>query len=114
MQVSRLLALLCLALLAIVLYIATPAIALEHPWEEGETPGTGPGDAPGTSNPNPDTDSIQTPLFSAGTQGTVFWWFELIVDLSDGNILTQNESVAPAAESGTKSIEHRSGTGSVK
>lgn len=107
MQVSKLLVLFCLAILAAVLYIATPAIALEHPWEEGESPGGSSGEVPGTANPNPEGDSIQTPLLTGTTQGTFFWWFELVLNPGFDNNVMQSSSVVTPADTRNASSEHR-------
>ncbi len=115
MQVSKLLVIFCLAMLAAVLYIASPAIALEHPWEEGETPGGG-NDSPGTSDPFPSGgDTIQTPLFSSTTQGTIFWWFELILSPEVNTNAVLNSSVVTPADNRATNFDHRASTnGSMK
>lgn len=107
MQVSKLLVLICLAMLAIMFYIATPAIALEHPWEEGESPGVGGGENPGTSTPVPGTDTTETPLYHASTSGTVFWWFNLILGNVTADIASQQISVATAIDNRAASVDQQ-------
>ncbi len=115
MQVSKLLVICCLALLAVVLYIATPAIALEHPWEEGESPGSGNGQTPGTSTPPPSGDTIQAPFLTVATQGTFFWWFELVLNPEINNSVVQNSSVVTPADTRKMNSENRNQTnGSMK
>jgi hypothetical protein len=107
MKVSKLLVIVCLAMLATVLYIATPAVALEHPWEEGESPGVGNGENPGTTSPLPGSDTTGTPFLTASPNGTFFWWLELIT----GNVLpdaaSQNASVVTPADERAASGDHR-------
>jgi hypothetical protein len=109
MQVSKLLILVCLALVAAVLYIATPAIALEHPWEEGEYTGGG-NDSPGSSTPIPDpsgTDTLETPLLSPTAPGTIVWWFELILNHDINSNTVQSSSIATPADTRIRDAEHR-------
>ncbi len=114
MRVSKLLVLFSLAVLAAMLYIASPAIALEHPWEEGETPGNGSGEVPGTSHPLPGDDTVQVPLLNS-TQGTFFWWFELILNPGFDNSVMQSPSVTAPIDTRKSSSEHRSqANGSLK
>lgn len=98
MKVSKLLVIVFLAMLAMALYITTPAVALEHPWEEGESPGVGNGENPGTSSPLPGTDTIQTPLLTASPNGTFFWWLELIAESVTADAVSHNTSVVTPAD----------------
>jgi hypothetical protein len=78
MQVSRLLIVFCLAWVASLLFIASPAIAVEHPWEEGEGGSTG-GDLLGSGLPDPTDDSFpppskDDPLLTSSSGPFLFWW----------------------------------------
>jgi len=75
MRVSSLFIILCLASAAVLL-ITSPAIAFEHPWEEGEGGGSLPGD--GTPEDDiPPEPGENTPLWSS-TNGTQYFWWQIV------------------------------------
>jgi hypothetical protein len=74
MQVSKILIILFLAL-AMMAFVASPAVAVEHPWEEGE----GGEDQPDNGTPGPDIDITPlpedgSPLWSSTNGPGLFWW----------------------------------------
>ena len=87
MQVSKILIAIILGL-AVTAFVASPAVALEHPWEEGETGTIQPGDG----MPHPDDDippgQDQRPWLSSIAGSGFFWWYAIIDCLSGDNMLT--------------------------
>lgn len=116
MRVSKLIIILSLAMSAAIL-IVSPAIAVEHPWEEGESGGGG--RAPDDAMPGPGDDIVppsddDTPLWSS-VDGTHFlWWLVVWEYVTGGRVNTSYYSgLKDDTASRTESVTDHSQVGRI-
>jgi hypothetical protein len=119
MKVSRICALLLLAILLAVTYALTPVSAGEHPWDSDQVGDSGAGDSLSTGNVTPDdgdddalegTSTVETINSFMGTQA--YWLYMMIEDVLTGDGYVE-QSTAQQTNSEFDTAGKGSSTGSV-
>ncbi len=104
MQVSKILFILCL-IFAMTVLVISPAIAVEHPWEEGEG-GEG---IPDDGTPGPDGDITPPPeegeplLSSIG--GSYFIWWQIIWESLSGDDALNTHVVSSGSHTDAEDVK---------